>query len=274
MAEKKQYEFFLLRYVPDAVRDDSVTIGIVMYEPGNRSGFSEVRLTEDWRRLRCFDPEVNVEELQALGSEVQRELRGLDREMFLKRMGESFSNLVQVSPVKALLAEDAAKELNALTQIYLETRNAPMMKRALTGRQWIVGQMSDAFAQAGVLAQMQQKFAVAPFTQEGDPMKLDFAYPIGKQIKFLHAVSFSATSWRTSVDQAVILASRFPEIAAGISEKQNGRAMLTAVVDDDLDRKNNEIGFALAMMQGKGLRIAPIAEMPRIAQEIRVELRV
>lgn len=149
MAEKKHYEFFLLRYVPDAVRDDSVTIGIVMYEPGNRSGFSEVRLTEDWRRLRCFDPEVNVEDLQTLGSEVQRELRGLDREMFLKRMGESFSNLVQVSPVKALLTEDAAKELNALTEIYLETRNAPMMKRALTGRQWIVGQVSDVCTGGG-----------------------------------------------------------------------------------------------------------------------------
>lgn len=269
MAEKKQFEFFLLRYVPDAVREDSVTIGIVMYEPGNRSGFSEVRLTEDWRRLRCFDPEVNVEELLALGSEVQRELRDPDREMFLKRVGESFSNLVQVSPVKALLAEDAATELNTLAQIYLETRHAPAMKRALTGRQWIVGQMSDAFAQAGVLPHMQQKFGVAPFTKEGDPMKLDFMYPLGEQIKFLHAVSL-----RAGVDQAVILASRFPEIAAGILEKQKGRATLTAVVDDDLDRANREVGFALAMMREKGLRVRQVGEMARLAEEIRVELGV
>lgn len=272
MTEKKQFEFFLLRYVPDAVREDSVTIGIVMYEPGNHDGFSDVRLAQDWRRLRCLDPEADVEGLEALGNELRRELRKPGREMFLKRVAESFSNLVQVSQAKALLAEDAAKELNALDRIYLESRHISATKREETGRQWIVGRMRDALQQAGVLGHMQQKFAVAPYTKAGDPMKLDFAYPLGKQIKFLHAVSFSGVAGRTGVDQAVILAARFPEFAAGIGEKQKGHATLTAIVDDDLNRTSNEIGFALAMMQEKGLRLATVGEMPRVAEEIRVEL--
>ena len=34
MADKRQFEFFLLRYVPNAVKDESVNVGVVMLEPG------------------------------------------------------------------------------------------------------------------------------------------------------------------------------------------------------------------------------------------------
>ena len=44
MAELKQCEFFLLRYVPDAVKDEFVNIGVVLMEPGEeRSGFARAR---------------------------------------------------------------------------------------------------------------------------------------------------------------------------------------------------------------------------------------
>jgi hypothetical protein len=49
---------------------------------------------------------------------------------------------------------------------------------------------------------------------------------------------------------------------------------LTAVVDDDLDRANREVGFALAMMREKGLRVRQVGEMAQLAEEIRVELGV
>ena len=46
MAERKQLEFFLLRYVPDAVKDEFVNIGVVMVETGAKDGgFAEVRFT-------------------------------------------------------------------------------------------------------------------------------------------------------------------------------------------------------------------------------------
>ena len=40
MAERRQLEFFLLRYVPDAVKDEFVNIGVVMVEWG------------EWGRIR------------------------------------------------------------------------------------------------------------------------------------------------------------------------------------------------------------------------------
>ena len=43
MSDKRQLEFFLLRYVPDAVKDEFVNIGVVMTEPAaNGSGFADV----------------------------------------------------------------------------------------------------------------------------------------------------------------------------------------------------------------------------------------
>ncbi len=55
MADLRQLEFFLLRYVPDAVKDEFVNIGLVMIEAGaNGDGFADVRFTRDWRRVRCL----------------------------------------------------------------------------------------------------------------------------------------------------------------------------------------------------------------------------
>ena len=50
--------------------------------------------------------------------------------------------------------------------------------------------------------------------------------------------------------------------------------MLTAVIDDDLDRNKAEIGFALGMMQENGIRVSEVSEMPAIAAVARRELRV
>ncbi len=48
--------------------------------------------------------------------------------------------------------------------------------------------------------------------------------------------------------------------------------MLTAVVEDELDRTRSEIGFALEMMEESKIRIARTTEMEGIAEVARVEL--
>jgi len=49
--------------------------------------------------------------------------------------------------------------------------------------------------------------------------------------------------------------------------------MLTAVIDDDLDRASESIQFAMGMMEDEKIRIAVAAEMPMIAEVARRELR-
>ena len=108
MADLRKCEFFLLRYVPDAVKDEFVNIGVLMLDADGANGlggepFAQVRFTDDWSRVRCIDPAADIEVLEGFGEAVRAELaRGHEgRESLLKRLNDSFSNLIQIAPPKA-----------------------------------------------------------------------------------------------------------------------------------------------------------------------------
>ena len=269
MAEKRQLEFFLLRYVPDAVKDEFVNIGLIMLEPGvNGAGFAEVRFTRDWRRVRCLDPQADVEILEALEQDIRAHLQDeRDREAVLRKLEESFSNLIQLSPRKACLAAEPAKEIETLARLYLEAPK-PAAVRLASGRQQILRGMRAGFEQAGIWRLLTHGIPVDVYTKPGDPFKFDFGYRVGNAIKILHAVSL-----KTSVDQAVTLAARYPAIASGMTQKMNASPFLTAVVDDRLDRGDRQVQFALDMMEDAQVQIAALGEIPKIAEAARRELR-
>ena len=270
MADLKQLEFFLLRYVPDAVKGEFVNIGLLMREPNGGEGrFSGMRMTEDWSRVRCIDPEADLEVLTGIGMQLQRELQELeDWNLLVRKVEELFSNAIQVSPVKACLAEDPMKEAEILARLYLQTARRTG-KVVVSGRQVIVRLMESAMASAGVLKLLQREIPVAEYTKKkGDPLRFDFAYPLGDEVRFLHAVSL-----KTSVQQGLGLGARFPAIARDIQEASHATAKLTVVVDDELDRAEQEIGFVLGMMAENRIGVAAVSEMPRIAAEVRGELR-
>jgi Ni,Fe-hydrogenase III component G len=90
---------------------------------------------------------------------------------------------------------------------------------------------------------------------------------MGGEIKLFHAVSLKA-----GVDAAVLLASRYPRIAPVMSKMTHADLLLTAVIEDDLDRRHEAVQFALSMMEEEKIRIAVAAEMPLIAEVARREL--
>ena len=82
MAEYRQCEFYLLRYVPDAVKDEFVNLGVVLLETGaGDTAFTDVRFTRDWRRVRCLDPEADVELLESFEGELRRMLQSRAAEL-------------------------------------------------------------------------------------------------------------------------------------------------------------------------------------------------
>jgi DUF3037 family protein len=268
MAEFQHIEFFLLRYAGDATKGESINLGVVAVEAAD-GGFADVRFIRNWRRLHCFDPFADVEEVQAIEREIRRDLQDPQRRAeLLKRVDDAWSNAVRCEPLQGCLTElSPALELERLSAIYLETPTATE-RREVTGRQRILHLMRDELEKVGVLALMQSDIAVAEFTRPGDPLKLDFGYAVGSDFKFLHAVSLAQR-----VEHGMMLAARFPQIAAGMLAKRNAKAWLTAIVDDELDRGRDEVNFALEMMQENGVVVARAAEMPQIAEGIRVELR-
>ncbi|HYU46359.1 MAG TPA: transcriptional repressor LexA [Terriglobales bacterium] len=121
MAEKRQLELFLVRFLPHALRDDFVTVGLLLLE--SDGGFAEVRFTRDWRMLQCVAPEVELEWFEMVESEIRKKLGSLRRrEDLMQLMNERFGTMLDVAPMKAVLTEDPAKEMDMLTSMYL----APM----------------------------------------------------------------------------------------------------------------------------------------------------
>jgi hypothetical protein len=285
LTERRQCEFFLLRYVPDAVKDEFVNLGVVLYEPGKagsgQAAFADVRFTRDWRRVRCLDPDVDVEMLEALEREIRERLAEGDnsREWLLSRMEDSFSNAIRLTPGKAVLAESPQAEMENLAQLYLE--RARRGGRTFSGRQVVFGRMRDEFERHGVWKFMRKGIAVAEYTHRGDPLKIDCGYAPQKngtggappradgRVKLFHAISLEA-----DVNSAKVLAFSFPHLRAGIQRIEQVRAELTAIVEDDLDRDDEGIGFALATLKAQDIAVASLADMPRIAERARMELRL
>jgi hypothetical protein len=272
MADLQQLEFFLLRYAGDATKGESINLGVVAVASEDRGdGFADVRFIRNWRRLNCFDQLADVEEVQAIEREIRRDLQDPQKRVeLLKRVNDAWSNAIRVDRLRGCLTKSPALEMERLSALYLETP-AGAERRDLTGRQRILSVMRDEFEQAGVLAFMQTGMAMAEFTRPGDPLKMDFGYGVGGDFKFLHAVSLAQ---RQSVEQAMMLGARFPQIAAGMQGKRGMKAWLTAVVDDELDRSRDEVNFAMEMMQESGIVVARVADVPSIAEGIRVELRL
>jgi hypothetical protein len=270
MAELRQCEFFLLRYVPDAVKDEFVNIGVALVADGDGPAFAELRLTRDWRRVKCLDAGADVEMLEAMAAEAQQLLQagGEERERLLHLLRDSFSNMVQATAAQAVLTESPAAELEKLVQMYLETRRRAGVRENV-GRGAILERMRDEFERAGVWTLMRKRIAAADYTHKGDPLKIDCGYRPNGVIRF-----FQATSLGTDVDAAKVLAFSFPRMARGVERIEGARAELTAIVEDDLDRDDEQVAFALAMMQESSIAVAPAAELGRIAERARVELRV
>ncbi len=269
MADLKQFEFFILRYVPDAAKQEFVNFGVAMYEPGAMSdGFAGVRVTRDWRRVRCHDPQADIEMLEAVVADIRQCLEDpARREGMRQKLIDSFSNVIQLSPTQGILAENAEEELGILASMLLDTA-IPVLRLPGRGRPAILARMIDEFEQRAILKLLMKDVPVSSYTRAGDPMKLDFGYGVANELKFLHAVSL-----RSKVDHAVVLASRFPAIVSGVKAKHGAEARLIAVVDDDLDLSRAEIGFALGMMEENGIRVARTAELPAIAEQVRLEIR-
>jgi hypothetical protein len=269
MAALQHLEFFLLRYAGDATKGESINLGVVAIGPddGRSGGFADLRFTRNWRRLHCFDPLVDTEELEALELEIRRDLQHPERRAeLLKRTGDSWSNLIRCEPLHGCLTEWPAKELEKLSSIYLET---PILsqRRELAGRQRILARMEEELEKSGVLPFMLSQISVVEYTKAASLPKIDLGYSIGQSLKFLQAVSLAPR-----VNAGLVWAKRFPEIAAGMREKKGVAAWMTAIVDDDVPRAD-EISLTLDLMQTNGIVVAPAARMSEIAEGIRVELK-
>ena len=220
-------EFFLIRYVPDAVKGEFTNIGVLLREAGGDGAAAHVRFTRDWTRVRCMDAEADLGLLEALEGEIDARLR-LGPEggkPIVAVIEDSFSNSIQMSEARACLAESVAAEMDLLMKMYVEPLRVKHERRR-TGRAAIAVAMRNEFERAGVWALMRKKIAASIYTQAGDPMKIDCGYRPNGVIKMFHAVSLDG-----DVEAAKVLAYSAPRLRAGVERVESARLELTAVVE-------------------------------------------
>jgi hypothetical protein len=163
---------------------------------------------------------------------------------------------------------DPAKEIEALSSFYFKAVHQPS-QLVPSGRRRIWQQMREAFEQHGVLGSLMTDILMEKYTESGDPLKLDFAYVTNEELKVFQAVSLQG-----NLGLANYFGSRARGIVEDLARETRTVPLLTAVVDDDWDRDNSDVKYAVDTMSKSQVTIAILADMPKIAERARTELRL
>ncbi|HEY4355029.1 MAG TPA: DUF3037 domain-containing protein [Acidobacteriaceae bacterium] len=271
MPERLQCEFLLLRYVPDAVKGEFANIGVVLREAASE-GSTMVRFTRDWSRVRYMDADADVELLESLEGELAVRLTEASRagsKTTMQLLEESLSNSVQMTDMRATLAESLPAELEQLMRMYVEPLKVPGTKRKDKGRAAIASEMREMFERAGVWRLMRKRIAAAQYTQPGDPLKIDCGYRNGK------VRMFQAVSLESDVEMAKGIAYSAAALREGVLRAEGVELELTAIVEGQGSVSDAEqYGFGVSAMERELVRVLTVTDLERVAETARRELRV
>ncbi len=272
--ERLECEFFLIRYVPDAVRGEFTNIGVLLREAG-RPGDALIRFTRNWSRTECFGSDLDTEMLEGLETEIGERLRevGYEQRSMLDLLRDTMSNAVQITPVRACLAESLPAEMDQLMRMYVDpVRQAKTVR--MSGRAALAGTMRREFERAGVWGMMRKRIAAAQYTRSGDPLKIDCGYRPNGTIRMFQAVSLKGDA-----EAAKVLAYSASRIRDGVERLEGAKLELTAIVEqvrsvgedeDAIDRYRYGVGS----MEEQGVRVLTTADLQRVAETAKRELRL
>jgi hypothetical protein len=273
VAERMQCEFSLVRYVPDVVKGEFANIGVVLREAGD-NGAATVRFTRDWSRVRCIDPDADLGLLESLESEIGQRLLGgvqatVNAKPILETLQDTLSNSVQLTEMRGTLAENLPAEMEQLLRMYVEPLKVAGARRKQSGRTAIAAEMRSTFERAGVWRLMRKRIAASQYTQAGDPLKIDCGYRNGK------VRMFQAVSLENDVEGAKGLAYSVNALREGVGRAEGAELELTAVVERVSSVGDEEqYRFGLSVMERDAIRVMTVADLERMAETARRELRV
>jgi hypothetical protein len=271
---RRACQFQLLRYVPDAVRNEYVHIGVLLRDA--ETGRMDLRFTRDWRRVRCLDPDADTEMLEAMEGDLRRKLEADVDGSLMKRLSEAFSLNVQMTDPKAYLAESMPAGMEELMRIYVEPLKRERLPR-LSGRAAIQARMRAEFERAGVWDLLRKKIAAAQYTRPGDPLRIDAGYRPNGVIRMFHAVSMEP-----GVEMAKVLAFSAAGLREGVARVEKAELELTAIVEpaarlgatDEEPERLAMYRFGVETMEEHRIRVLTINDMERVAETARRELHV
>jgi hypothetical protein len=288
-SQRRACEFHLLRYVPDAVRNEYVHIGVILREQGSQEA-AEVKFTRDWRRVRCLDPDADTALLEGMESELRRRFQAQPDGNLMRLLNESLSLSVQMTESKAYLAESLPAGMDELMKMYVDPPPREHMPR-LSGRAAIQARMRAEFERAGVWELLRKRIAASEYTRPGDPLRIDVGYrpngmshPADKDpsvgtpaIRMFHAVSLEP-----GVEMAKVLAFSAAGLRAGVERVEKAQLELTAVIEPaarlgatgEEPERLEMYRFGVETMEENQIRVLTTSDLVRVAETARRELHV
>lgn len=273
--DRRACEFRLLRYVPDAVRNEYVHIGVILREQGSPDA-AEIRFTHDWRRVRCLDPDADTSLLEGMESELRKRFTAEPDGNLMRLLTEALSLNVQMTEPKAYLAESLPAGMEELMRLYVEPPPRERVPR-LSGRAAIQAKMRGEFERAGVWDLLRKRIAASDYTRPGDPLRIDFGYRPNGIIRMFHAVSLEP-----GVEMAKVLAFSASGLRAGVERVEKAELELTAVIEpaarlgasDEEPERLEMYRFGVETMEEHQIRVLTTSDLGRVAETARRELRV
>ena len=279
--QRRACEFHLLRYVPDAVRNEYVHIGVILREQSSLEAAAspepaQVRFTRDWRRVRCLDPEADTALLEGMESELRRRFVAEPDGNLMRLLSESLSLNVQMTEPKAYLAESLPAGMEELMRLYVEPPARERVPR-LSGRAAIQARMRTEFERAGVWELLRKRIAASEYTRPGDPLRIDVGYRPNGIVRMFHAVSLEP-----GVEMAKVLAFSAAGLRAGVERVEKAELELTAVIEpaarlgasDEEPERLAMYRFGVETMEENQIRVLTTSDLGRVAETARRELRI
>jgi hypothetical protein len=260
------FRYRVLRYTPNLVRDEWVNIGVLLEEVnGPRRAVRLIEETSEIVRVRRLHPGADENLLRALPADIDSRLRAPEAEarLYLEKLGDTLSNVLQFSPARAVMAEDFDAEMDRLYRDHVAPPPAARGGIVENTRAWIRGRLNDIFRRHRILSRLERSVRVEEFTQPGDPMRLDYAYRYNGTRGYLHAVALGRDP-----AQAKVLAYTAECIRARAASSE-----FTAITEVEPAPENPRHQFVARLFEEQRISIVPLNRVERFAEGLRPRLQ-
>jgi len=264
----KACSYYLVRYAPNAEREEFLNIGLFLNCAEDQ--FLDCKFTSDFRRIKRYHPEADLEFLRELQSHFEQQIQQHEDNLqgFVEEMQQSLSNVIQLAPARPVLAAEPQTQLRQLFERLVGERQAgfPAADTRMRIKQGLV----EALRRARVFddKRFEKCIPAEPLTHPGNPFHFDFGYrppmtggkPNG-HLKLIHVLSLHRDHELASVLSLTM---------GYIREKQP--AELTAIIEGWPARGDKAAGHSHRILWDAEIDVRPLAEVDAFAQSIRNEL--
>src|SRR5208337_3504628 len=263
----KACSYYVVRYVPHAEREEFLNIGLLLHSVEEQ--FLDCLFIRDFRRLKRFHRQADLEFLRDLQSYFEQQIQQHEDNLqgFLDEMQQSLSHLIQLAPVRPVLAAEPQAQLQQLFERLVGKRQADFP--AADTRMRIKQRLVEALRRAQVFddKRFEKRIPAEPLTHPGNPFHFDFGYrpPMAAGKPNGHLTLVHALSLHRDHDLASVLSLTMGYI------RDRQPAELTAIIEGWPARGDKTAAHSCRILRDAEIALRPLAEVDAFAKSIREE---